>query len=218
MSHRLLAHSAAAAAAASSSVDQTHNHNQCSPSITLRGDAFKQVETARVGLNNAATGQHSLLWHVAQVRKQGSLGPAVLLSSCSSQPLAAHQECISAWCRRASCSPSVSPDTMHSQCISGQCIGGGGAGGVQSQHCVCATQLAPQWIHASGCCCYLLLSSPELTARLSAAAAWCMCTCIQYKIDEDGANIGVLFDNRVRPHQYSKPGAGVAGGTSIGAL
>lgn len=35
---------------------------------------------------------------------------------------------------------------------------------------------------------------------------------LQYKVDKDGANIGVLFDNRVRPHQYSKPGAGYAGG------
>jgi hypothetical protein len=31
-------------------------------------------------------------------------------------------------------------------------------------------------------------------------------------MDKDGANIGVLFDNRVRPQQYSKPGAGYAGG------
>jgi hypothetical protein len=32
-------------------------------------------------------------------------------------------------------------------------------------------------------------------------------------MDKNGeANIGVLFDNRVRPHQYSKPGAGYAGG------
>jgi hypothetical protein len=31
-------------------------------------------------------------------------------------------------------------------------------------------------------------------------------------MDEDGANIGILFDNRVRPQQYSKPGAGYAGG------
>lgn len=40
----------------------------------------------------------------------------------------------------------------------------------------------------------------------------------QYKIDEDGANIGVLFDNRVRPHQYSKPGAGMGGGVSLNTL
>lgn len=75
------------------------------PSITLRGDAFKQVETGRVGLEDASTGKHSWLWHVAQ-----------------------------------------------------------------------------------------------------------------YKIDEDGANIGVLFDNRVRPHQYSKPGAGMGGGVSLNTL
>jgi hypothetical protein len=41
---------------------------------------------------------------------------------------------------------------------------------------------------------------------------------LQYKIDEDGANIGVLFDNRVRPHQYSKPGFGYAGGISMDTL
>lgn len=28
----------------------------------------------------------------------------------------------------------------------------------------------------------------------------------QIKMDEDGANVGVLWDNRTRPHQYSKPG------------
>lgn len=46
-------------------------------------------------------------------------------------------------------------------------------------------------------------------------AFMCCCTAavlLQYKMDKDGANIGVLFDNRVRPQQYSKPGAGYAGG------
>ncbi|KAF6250388.1 hypothetical protein COO60DRAFT_1647160 [Scenedesmus sp. NREL 46B-D3] len=39
----------------------------------------------------------------------------------------------------------------------------------------------------------------------------------QWKVDEGGANIGVLWDNRTRPHQYSKPGeAGLAAG--LGAL
>ncbi|KAI8462307.1 MAG: hypothetical protein J3K34DRAFT_527839 [Monoraphidium minutum] len=32
----------------------------------------------------------------------------------------------------------------------------------------------------------------------------------QFKVDEDGANVGV-FDNRTRPHQYSKPGAAGVG-------
>ncbi|KAF6250387.1 hypothetical protein COO60DRAFT_1575362 [Scenedesmus sp. NREL 46B-D3] len=37
----------------------------------------------------------------------------------------------------------------------------------------------------------------------------------QWKVDEGGANIGVLWDNRTRPHQYSKPGeAGLAAGLS----
>ncbi|WIA14421.1 hypothetical protein OEZ85_002947 [Tetradesmus obliquus] len=37
----------------------------------------------------------------------------------------------------------------------------------------------------------------------------------QWKVDEDGANLGVLWDNRTRPHQYSKPGeAGLAAGLS----
>eukprot|EP00882_Tetradesmus_deserticola_P001259 GHRQ01001361.1.p2 GENE.GHRQ01001361.1~~GHRQ01001361.1.p2 ORF type:complete len:136 (+),score=44.75 GHRQ01001361.1:202-609(+) len=37
----------------------------------------------------------------------------------------------------------------------------------------------------------------------------------QWKVDEKGANIGVLWDNRTRPHQYSKPGeAGLAAGLS----
>lgn len=40
--------------------------------------------------------------------------------------------------------------------------------------------------------------------------------CLQYKMDDDGANIGILFDNRIRPHQYSRPGtAGVGSGISI---
>lgn len=41
---------------------------------------------------------------------------------------------------------------------------------------------------------------------------------LQYKMDEDGANIGILFDNRVRPQQYSKPGAGMGGGLSLNTL
>ncbi|WIA34597.1 hypothetical protein OEZ86_012917 [Tetradesmus obliquus] len=37
----------------------------------------------------------------------------------------------------------------------------------------------------------------------------------QWKVDKDGANIGILWDNRTRPHQYSKPGeAGLAAGLS----
>jgi hypothetical protein len=38
---------------------------------------------------------------------------------------------------------------------------------------------------------------------------------LQWKVDENGANIGILWDNRTRPHQYSKPGeAGLASGLS----
>lgn len=41
------------------------------------------------------------------------------------------------------------------------------------------------------------------------------CVCLQWKIDEGGANLGVLWDNRTRPHQYSKPGeAGLGAGLS----
>lgn len=41
----------------------------------------------------------------------------------------------------------------------------------------------------------------------------------QVKTDEDGANIGILWDNRKRPHQYSKPGtAGIGSGISMAAL
>eukprot|EP00878_Enallax_costatus_P040856 GHUV01047255.1.p3 GENE.GHUV01047255.1~~GHUV01047255.1.p3 ORF type:complete len:119 (-),score=25.76 GHUV01047255.1:1410-1766(-) len=41
----------------------------------------------------------------------------------------------------------------------------------------------------------------------------------QVKQDEDGANIGVLWDNRKRPHQYSKPGdSGAASGLTMAGL
>jgi hypothetical protein len=49
-------------------------------------------------------------------------------------------------------------------------------------------------------------------------AAACHCTylwhALQFKVDKDGANVGV-FDNRTRPHQYSKPGySGVGAGNA----
>jgi hypothetical protein len=46
---------------------------------------------------------------------------------------------------------------------------------------------------------------------------WCLVylPLLQWKVDKDGANIGILWDNRTRPHQYSKPGeAGLAAGLS----
>jgi hypothetical protein len=44
---------------------------------------------------------------------------------------------------------------------------------------------------------------------------WCSVLLLQWKVDENGANIGILWDNRTRPHQYSKPGeAGLASGLS----
>jgi hypothetical protein len=62
----------------------------------------------------------------------------------------------------------------------------------------------------------LHLVLPYLKLHVLKRTHRCLCDCaavlLQYKIDKDGANIGVLFDNRVRPQQYSKPGAGYAGG------
>jgi hypothetical protein len=41
----------------------------------------------------------------------------------------------------------------------------------------------------------------------------------QYKTDENGANIGIIWDNRTRPHQYSKPGeAGIGAGVNMQGL
>eukprot|EP00879_Flechtneria_rotunda_P000540 GHRR01000645.1.p1 GENE.GHRR01000645.1~~GHRR01000645.1.p1 ORF type:complete len:131 (+),score=38.13 GHRR01000645.1:351-743(+) len=36
--------------------------------IDIRGDPFKQNEAARVGLEDPASGKHSLWWHVAKVK------------------------------------------------------------------------------------------------------------------------------------------------------
>jgi hypothetical protein len=41
----------------------------------------------------------------------------------------------------------------------------------------------------------------------------------QVKTDENGANIGIIWDNRTRPHQYSKPGeAGIGAGATMAGL
>ena len=45
----------------------------CSVNPNIRADPEKQVETGRVGLENPATGKHSLGWRLAQVRRHGVL-------------------------------------------------------------------------------------------------------------------------------------------------
>lgn len=60
-----------------------HVLSSCSPSIVMRGDPWKQVETGRVGLEDASTGKHSWLWHVAQVG--GWVGEGVEATSLSPQ-------------------------------------------------------------------------------------------------------------------------------------
>jgi hypothetical protein len=64
----------------------------------------------------------------------------------------------------------------------------------------------------SSCCQPVIQSESPSNSHLALPPRF---SCLQWKVDKDGANIGILWDNRTRPHHYSKPGeAGLAAGLS----